>query len=383
MRAAELNATERILLVDDEPMVLHALQRQLRNEFLIHIAEGPEAGLKALQEDGPFAVVVSDMRMPRMSGVQFLDQVRQHWPETVRMMLTGNSDQSTAIDAVNRGQIYRFLNKPCPNEILRLALDSALAQYRSMRIERDLLSQTLNGSISLMSEVLAILSPMTFGRTAGIRRVAEQVAKSMPSIDQWEISAAAMLAFIGCITLDQNVLERYFRCQPLEPSEQIAVSNHPEIGARLIGKIPRLSGVAQIVRRQNEPYETTVRHGGAEPIGLCANILKAAIDLEWRITNGKSAGQAIVALEQDPRTYNPIVVKVLGEVLNYSHDKRSITLQQLAEGMILDEPLLSNRGDMLLNAGQTITEIMRERLLGIAASAMGVREPFWVRMNVQ
>ncbi len=382
MRSTELNLAERILLVDDEPMVLRALQRQLRNEFVIHIAEGAEAGLKALQEDGPFAVVVSDMRMPRMSGAQFLDQVRQHWPETVRMMLTGNSDQSTAIDAVNKGQIYRFLNKPCPNELLRLALDSALVQHRSIKTERDLLSQTLNGSISLMSEVLAILSPMTFGRTAGIRRVAEQVGKSMPSIDQWEISAAAMLAFIGCITLDQNTLERYFRCQPLEPAERLSVSSHPEVGARLIGKIPRLSGVAQIVRRQNEPYETTIRNGGVEPIGLCANILKAAIDVEWRITNGKTAGQAIAALEQNPKTYNPIVVKVLGEVLNYNHEKRSINVPQLVEGMILDEPLHSNRGDMLLSAGQTITDTMIERLLGIAASAMGVREPFWVRTNM-
>ena len=382
MRLTDMNAAERILLVDDEPMVLHALQRQLRNEFVIHIAEGAEAGLKALQEDGPFAVVVSDMRMPRMSGAQFLDQVRQRWPETVRMMLTGNSDQSTAIDAVNKGQIYRFLNKPCPNELLRLALDSALVQHRSIKTERDLLSQTLNGSISLLSEVLAILSPMTFGRTAGIRRVAEQVAQSMPSIDQWEISAAAMLAFIGCITLDQNTLERYFLCQPLEPAEQLAVSSHPEVGARLIGKIPRLSGVAQIVRRQNEPYETTSRNGGTEPIGLCANILKAAIDVEWRITNGKTAGQAIAALEQNSKTYNPIVVKVLGEVLNYNHEKRSINVQQLVEGMILDEPLHSNRGDMLLGAGQTITDTMIERLLGIAASAMGVREPFWVRTNM-
>lgn len=377
-----MRATERVLFVDDEPMVLQALQRQLRNEYSVHTAEGAEAGLKTIHEDGPFAVVVSDMRMPGMSGVQFLNEVRLRWPETVRIMLTGNPDQATAVDAVHKGQIYRFLNKPCTNDLMKLALDSALGQYRLTQMEQELLSQTLNGSISLMTEVLAIMSPMTFGRTAGVRRIAEHVAKSMHSIDQWEISAAAMLAFIGCITLDEITMERYFRCEPLEPAQQLAVNNHPEIGARLIAKIPRLSGVAQIVRRQNEPYEKTLKYGGSEPIGLCANILKAAIDLEWQVTNGNTAGQSIGLLQRNPKTYNPEVVKVLSEVLNYNHGKRAIQVHELSEGMILDEPLVSTRGDLLLDAGETISATTRERLLGIAASALGVREPFWVRTSL-
>ncbi len=371
---------EKILLVDDERLVLLALQRQLRNEFDIHIAEGAEAGLKAMENDGPFAVVVSDMRMPGMSGAQFLDQVRHQWPESVRVMLTGNSDQATAVEAVNKGQIYRFLNKPCPKEILTLALDSALAQYRLVRLERDLLTETLNGSISLLSEVMAILSPLTFGRIAGIRRLAEQVSKSLPSIDQWEISAASMLVFIGCITLDETLLTRYFRGDRLEPAEQLTVDRHPEAGARLIGKVPRLRGVAEIVGRQNEPFSETMKIGDSESVGLCANILKVATAFEWRTFNGKGRKETILEFQQQPLIYNPSVVKILNEMSIIEQEIREINIEQLTSGMIMAEPLLSHGGSLLLAAGITISETMRERLLAVAGSRMGIREPFRVRL---
>ncbi len=372
---------EKILLVDDERLVLLAMQRQLRNEFDVHIAEGAEAGLKAMDEDGPFAAVVSDMRMPGMSGTQFLDQVRHQWPESVRLMLSGNSDQATAVEAVNRGHIYRFLNKPCPKEILTLALDSALAQYRLVRLERDLLTETLNGSISLLSEVMAILSPLNFGRIAGIRRLAEQASKSLPSIDQWEISAASMLVFIGCITLDETLLARYFRGDRLEPAEQLTVDRHPEAGARLIARIPRLRGVAEIVRRQNETFSATTEMGASDDLGICANILKAAIAYEWRTTNGKTHSEIILEFQQRPLVYNPLVVKVLSEIVSLEQEIHEITIEQLMGGMILEEPLVSHLGDILLASGTMISAAMRERLLGIAESSMGIRQPFRVKIR--
>src|ERR1039458_7392095 len=109
-----MNNNEKILLVDDEPRVIEALQRSLRTEFNLQIAEGPENGLRALAHNGPFAVVVSDLRMPGMNGVQFLARVRASSPETIRVMLTGQADMNDAIAAINEGNIFRFLTKPCP-----------------------------------------------------------------------------------------------------------------------------------------------------------------------------------------------------------------------------------------------------------------------------
>lgn len=130
--------SDKILFVDDEPCVLEGYERLLRREFHVHVALGGELGLQAVQGKGPYAVVVSDMRMPGMNGAEFLAQVREIAPNTVRMLLTGHADVNAAIDAVNKGNILRFLTKPCEKEVLMEALNLGLAQYRSINEEKDL-----------------------------------------------------------------------------------------------------------------------------------------------------------------------------------------------------------------------------------------------------
>lgn len=129
---------EKILFVDDEPAVLDGYQRLLRRDFAVNTAVGGFEGLAAIQANGPFAVVISDMRMPEMNGVEFLVQVRQKAPDSVRMLLTGHADLYAAIDAVNRGNIFRFLTKPCNKEALVDAIQSGLAQYRAAGAQRAL-----------------------------------------------------------------------------------------------------------------------------------------------------------------------------------------------------------------------------------------------------
>src|SRR5579862_8246205 len=130
---------ERILCVDDEANILAAHQRNLRKQFALEVALGPDEGLAVLERNGPFAVVVSDMRMPVMNGVEFLSRVKQKWPDTVRMVLTGNADVSNAIQSVNQGNIFRFLTKPCPTEQFTHALQDGIAQYQLIKAERELL----------------------------------------------------------------------------------------------------------------------------------------------------------------------------------------------------------------------------------------------------
>jgi sigma-B regulation protein RsbU (phosphoserine phosphatase) len=121
---------DRILLVDDEPKVLAAIQRQLRKQFRFETALSGEEALKIIDEKGPFAVVVSDYKMPGMNGIDFLCKVKTVDPDTVRMMLTGSADMSTAIAAVNEGSIFQFHPKPCPAETLGQAIKSGIDKYR-------------------------------------------------------------------------------------------------------------------------------------------------------------------------------------------------------------------------------------------------------------
>ena len=128
----------RILFVDDEPAVLDGYRRMLHYEFQVSTAVGGEVGLSMIHDCGPYCVVISDMRMPGMNGAEFLSQVRQKSPETVRMLLTGGTDLNAAIDAVNEGNIFRFLTKPCTKEALVEAIHIGLAQHESITAEKRL-----------------------------------------------------------------------------------------------------------------------------------------------------------------------------------------------------------------------------------------------------
>lgn len=129
---------EKILFVDDELPVLEGYQRLLRRDFAVSTAVGGHQGLTAIQAYGPYAVVISDMRMPEMNGVEFLAQVRQKAPDSVRMLLTGHADFDAAIEAVNRGNIFRFLTKPCEKAVLVEAIQSGVAQYAAATAQREL-----------------------------------------------------------------------------------------------------------------------------------------------------------------------------------------------------------------------------------------------------
>lgn len=102
----------RILFVDDDPNILKGFQRNLRKDFTVSVAEGGQQALELIQSSEPFAVIVSDMQMPGMNGAEFLYAAKKISPDSVRMMLTGNADQQTAINAINKGDIFRFINKP-------------------------------------------------------------------------------------------------------------------------------------------------------------------------------------------------------------------------------------------------------------------------------
>lgn len=127
------SAPPRLLCVDDDVMVLSALQRQLRKQFEVVGALGGDKALQVLQERGPFAVVVSDLQMPGMNGLEFLARAREAAPDTVRMVLTGKADLDTAIRAVNEGIVFRFLTKPCEGDTLASSVKTAVEQYELAR----------------------------------------------------------------------------------------------------------------------------------------------------------------------------------------------------------------------------------------------------------
>ena len=249
--------SNKVLCVDDDANILTGITRNLRKQFDIDTAVGALAALKMIEKDCPYAVIVSDMQMPGMSGVEFLNITRQKYPDTVRVMLTGNADQKTATDAVNRGQIFQFLNKPCPPEKLADVLTSGIKHYRLVAAERELLENTLNGSVKVLMEILSLSDPASFGRGQTIRDQARQVAEVLQIKSTWELDLATMLCPIGCVSLPAELNQKARGGLGLTGAEKDALARVPQVGHDLLIKIPRLETVARIVLYQNKNFDGT------------------------------------------------------------------------------------------------------------------------------
>ena len=162
--------TDSILFVDDAPDLLLALQVMFRGRFDVQTANGAEDGLASIRRHGAYAVVVADMRMPMMNGAQFLAQVRELSPDSTRMLLTGNADMATAIEAVNQGNIFRFLTKPCNKQELTDAINAGVQQYRAHIAEKEKLESTQFGNIKLLTDVLRAANPAISAKSMRIAR---------------------------------------------------------------------------------------------------------------------------------------------------------------------------------------------------------------------
>jgi len=165
--ASVSETSRKVLCVDDEVNLLNGLRRQMRRKFdLVTATSGSEA-LDVLNTQGPFAVVVSDYNMPEMDGIELLKQVHFRSPETVTVMLTGKAGLDVAVSALHEGGIYRFLNKPCPAQILETTIRDCLEQYRLVVAERTL-SKDLNDKNQQLNELNQELANRVAERTATI-----------------------------------------------------------------------------------------------------------------------------------------------------------------------------------------------------------------------
>lgn len=375
-----------ILCVDDDANILEGFRRQLRKEFTVVTAVGPQEGLRVLEADGPFAVVVSDLQMPGMNGIQFLSRVRTQSPETIRILLTGHADLQASIAAVNQGQIFRFLTKPCMPELLASALTAGLTQYRLITAERELLEQTLSGSIKVLCDILSLVNPEAFGRSSRITRYAEAIAEHLHVTELWPIKTAAMLSQIGCVILPDAVLKKIYRGDPLTPEETQLFNQHPFIAADLIARIPRMKRVAEIIRFQDKYYDGVGVPGDrrqGNDIPMEARILKVALDFDALESSGKTKTEAFDELKRRKQWYDPTIVEALKAAFasEIKHESRTVVIADLRPGMILMEDLKSVQDVLLASKGQEVNESIILRLQNFKKTA-GVKEPFTVLIPI-
>lgn len=374
---------EKILCVDDDADIIEFYKDYLQRKFALDTALSGAEALELAERQGPYAVVIADMNMPEMNGIELLAGVQERFPDTVRIMLTADTERETAVEAINRGHIFRFLTKPCPPELLAFAIEDGIKQYRLITAERELLEKTLSGSIKMLTEILAAVAPTSFGQTEKVRTYARLLAQFMQLKEVWELEVAAMLCGIGYVTIPGPIIQKMQAGLSLSTVEKGLLTRVPEFGQKLLEHIPRLEGVARLVLYQNKNFDGTGFPYGelsGEDIPLGARILKVLRDLVQLESEGLHALHAVNRMKARAGAYDSRVLdqtaKWLASRTGGGHG-RPVALYDLVVGQLLVSPIETHDGMLIVRAGNRISPMLLEKLNNFTELG-GVKEPIFV-----
>jgi response regulator RpfG family c-di-GMP phosphodiesterase len=359
--------SSRILFVDDEPASLDSYCAMLQSRFELDIAASGEQGLCLIRERGPYAVVFSDISMPVMDGIQFLSKVREIAPETVRVVITGCSSPEVAMAAVNEGEVFRFLSKPCGISVLTATVNQGIEHFHTTKAEHELLQQMLSAEIEVLVELLGLANPAAYTRTLGIRRCVSLLAAKHEVKEAWRFEVAAMLSQLGCVTLHPEVLDFVISGHPLSPSDLSAFKAHPMVARTLISKLPRMEAVSWIVAQQHGPMKgvpDAVDGMPREVIARGAEMLRLAIAHEDLLAGGLSHEASINALRASTEKFSPDLLRTLAnlQVNGNGTEVRCCNVRDLVRGMIINEEVKTPTGLLIVAKGQELTVSLLERL---------------------
>lgn len=365
--------TDKVLFVDDELNVLRAYTRVLRQDFNMETAESGRAALELIDSGRNYAVIISDMRMPEMDGIELLKRVRLRAPDTVRVMLTGNSDQQTAIFAINDGDVFRFLTKPCEPHTLAQTIQAAVDHHHLLQTERELLEGTLAGAVAALGDTLALVNPEAFGRSDRMKKLLRALALRLKLQETWQLELLPTLSQLGCVILPDGALRKLGAGLPLSEEEQQLHDMHPNIGSNLVAKIPRLQGLAESIRYQLKNFDGSGLPRDAvagNDIPMLARLLKVVVDFDGLESNGTKPEQVIKLLIARRGVYDPVILRALADhvVSLIAETIVTVMITELDTSMTVAKDFYTKAGVLLVSKGQRISESSREKLLNFAAN---------------
>jgi len=374
----------RILFVDDEENVLQAFRRILHNKFNCSYSHDPKHVIDILGKGEPFAVIIVDMNMPEMNGIDLLKIVKDEFPDIVRVMLTGNADMITAINAVNDGQIFRFLTKPCPNEILIKTIKSAIDQYGLVVAERELLEKTLKGSVNTIVEMLSLVNPKVFSIQNQIKKLSMKLVEKSGFKEKWKYEIAFLLSQIGMFSLPEELTDKIYANSPLTLEEKQIFAQHPLIGKKIINNIPRLQQVAAIIGGQLKNYsEYNHEKEIFNDIFMGAQILKVVTDFVYLINSGFSKDAVISRMSDNKDKYNTYFLEKLANITieKQATVYKTLLVREMIPGMILDEDIKARNGLIVIKKNQEVTLNILETLKSFN-EGIGLEEPIRVVVSL-
>lgn len=428
MENSSLNAAPskaRILLVDDEESILSSLRRLLRGpSYELFVAD---SGLKALEimQDQPIDLVISDARMPNMDGATLLSTIREQYPQTFRILLTGYADLDMIAKAINEGQIYRYLSKPWDDQELLLTVAQAVAHQQSEFERKRLLALTREQNEQLQA-LNAGLEKRVQARTAEIEQTADMldlayeelkrnyaitaevfsrmVESRLPQgkqtnrpiielvraycrahipneADSRNLAIAAALHNIGKVSWTDAMMSA--PAEQLHHTERERYRAYPAHSEALLMTLEPMKDATRLIRSHQERWDGTGfpdrLKGSAIPFG--SRLLKLVVDfIELQrgliLERKMNSDEALLFIRKYAgKLYDPELVEVfvkvcaehLMDVTTGDPSVKAVTTRELVPGMILARNLNADNGMLLLNVGKPLTAVLVEKLISFEA----------------
>ena len=331
----------KVLFVDDQAEVLDDLRVIVAEVCQPYTALNAEEGLKVFESDGPFTVVASDQNLPGINGSEFLAMVNRRDPFCSTMLMTGHADYHDAMRAVNNGHVFRLLDKPYAEQDLLDAIQAGTRQRELIQSEQVLLQETLVGAVNALTETLATVKPLFFGRAQRVKRMAGEVARYLNYPHVWRVETAAVFSQMASITLPEEEAENVFLRKQLRPQIVELIKKFPEVVTHLLGHIPRLGNVREILDCllvSSAPYQTPDK----ENTYKAYQILDAALEYDYLEVEGHDSEVILATLKGGHKEFDSQVIEAISQLLHKSRTRylvNELPLDDLRVGMRLAEDL--------------------------------------------
>jgi response regulator RpfG family c-di-GMP phosphodiesterase len=390
---------KRLLVVDDEELVLEALRETLRLEgYEVLTFSEPLEALEILRST-PVSVLITDQNMPAISGLEFIAQAREIQPNAIRILITAVLNLGTVIEAINRGEVYRFIVKPWLREELLVTIRNAVRRYELVCTNKVLYAQTaemnqrlseqlvqldsqnqqldqlnralqknLDRSIQLCLKTMETFYPVLGQSARRVFAFCQAMAKGLdlPDDQRQVLEISSRLFDIGLVGVPRDLIHRWQESpESVTEQERAAIELHPAVGAELVSFVADLQDVGATIRAHHEWYDGSGypdRLSG-DSIPWLARLLAVAIGYALCPLGEKAALEYVKTASGT--MFDPDAVRAFLRGLPHAvapRSQRALLLAELRPGMIIAQGIYTAQGILLIPEGQSLTQPHIERL---------------------
>lgn len=353
-------AAPTILLVDDVPENLRVLaDLLLQNGMSPRPVTSPKLALRML-ETVRVDLILLDINMPEMNGFEFCSILKQdpRHAEIPVIFLSAAHETDHKVQAFQRGGVD-YITKPFQFDEVKARVDTHLRIRRLQQEQIQLLDRTLSGIVRTLVECLQLASPSAFARASAVRACVEHLTSDLPVERRWPIRMAGALAYVGCLALPDDILLAAFTTPTLDAEQEARFMRHAELGAQLLGEIPRLEDVARMVGAQHPAVvveDSDIVLQGAQVLRLaqfyCAQ-LAAGENSQGILAVARKKHLGDAELLARLATFRPVVAE---------DAPQEGSVAEMSDGCVLVRAVHTQDGALLLAAGSQITPVLRFRL---------------------